>query len=89
MRQIIWCAPGTWHFKAQAQVWRKLLFNHTFIQLPLAEVSNQETKRSEAQRLKNAESRGKKRQSKKIAATALEVPVTYFAHSLSLTQIIQ
>lgn len=44
MRQFIRCAPGSWHFKAQAQVWRKALFNHTFIQLPSAEGSNQKNK---------------------------------------------
>lgn len=66
MRQIIWCAPGAWHFKAQAQVWRKLLFNHTFIQLPLAEVSNQKTKRSEAQRLKTQRAEARKDNLRKL-----------------------
>lgn len=47
MRQFIRCAPGAWHFKAQAQVWRKLLLNHTFIQLPSAEVNNQNKQRAE------------------------------------------
>lgn len=64
MRQIIRCAPGAWHFKAQ--VWRKLLFNHTFIQLPLAEVSNQKTKRSEAQRLKTQRAEARKDNLRKL-----------------------
>lgn len=47
MRQFIRCAPGAWHFKAQAQVWRKPLLNHAFIQLPSAEVNNQKTNKEE------------------------------------------
>lgn len=72
MRQFIRCAPGAWHFKAQAQVWRKALLNHTFILLPSAEVNNQKTNKGErSTRNKKAESRGKKRKFKKIAITEL------------------
>lgn len=47
MRLFISCAPGTWHFKTQAQVWRKRLLNHTFIYLPSAEVNNQKTNKGD------------------------------------------
>lgn len=47
MRQFIRCAPGAWHFKAQAQVWKKTLLNHAFIQLPLAEENNQKPNKGE------------------------------------------
>lgn len=57
MRQFIRCAPGAWHFKAQVQVWRKRLLNH-IIQLPSAEVNNDETNKGESARNKKADSRG-------------------------------
>lgn len=47
MRQFIRCAPGAWHFEAQAQVWRKPLINHTVIHLPSAEVNNPKTNKGE------------------------------------------
>lgn len=62
MRQFIRRAPGTWHFKAQARVWRKPLLNHTFIQLPSAEVNNLKTNKGErSTRNEKPESRGKKK----------------------------
>lgn len=70
MRQFIRCAPGAWHFKAQAQVWKKTLLNHAFIQLPLAEENNQKPNKGERRsKKKKADSRGKKIQFKKTAVT--------------------
>lgn len=58
MRQFIRCAPGAWHFKAQAQVRRKRLLNH-IIQLPSAEVNNEETNKGErSARNKKVETQG-------------------------------
>lgn len=58
MRQFIRYAPGTWHFKAQAQVRRKRLLNH-ISQLPSAGVNNEETNKGEkSARNKRVESRG-------------------------------
>lgn len=40
MKRSIRSAPGVWHYKTQAQAWRKQLLNHTKAQLPSAAVNN-------------------------------------------------
>ena len=47
MKRSIRSAPGVWHYKTQAQAWRKQLLNHTMAQLPSAAVNNENTNRGQ------------------------------------------
>ena len=50
MKRSIRSAPGVWHYKTQAQAWRKQLLNHTMTQLPSAAVNNENTNRGQTGR---------------------------------------
>lgn len=76
MKQSIRCAPGVWHYKTQAQVWRKQLLNHTAARLPSAAVNNENTDRGrrEAEGRKgrwSLETEGSGKEEKKIGGTGL------------------
>lgn len=45
MRRSIRSAPGMWHYKTQAQAWRKQPLNHIMAQLPSAALNNKNTNR--------------------------------------------
>lgn len=61
MKRSIRSAPGVWHYKTQAQAWRKQLLNHTTAQLPSAAVNNKNTNRGQRGRQRNRKAEGAKR----------------------------
>lgn len=60
MKRSIRSAPGVWHYKTQAQAWRKQLLNHTMTQLPSAAVNNENTNRGQTGRQRNRKAEGAK-----------------------------
>lgn len=66
MKQSIRSAPGVWHYKTQAQVWRKQLLNQTTAQLPSAAVNNKNTNRGQRERQKNRKADGAKRRNENV-----------------------
>lgn len=53
MRRSIRSAPGMWHYKTQAQAWRKQLLNHIMAQLPSAALNNKNTNRGQKECRRN------------------------------------